>query len=329
MRSRSVVSSASGASALAERATKVLQRRRGGTKGTQSPKKQSEVAVERSTFPFPASASLVTRKQREAAPFDEDYPETFVREVAVESWRAPLSAKSTPGKAAAKKSKRSAIDRSGFVNRYKSSERFIDSTGNDLPMGLTPRLVHDEPQPNFSYESEVSTTSSVAAASSDDGSERYIHERTPSMKSESTAGPMGIDEDFQHESSTNMHAMRNAYESVTAADLAQDLKEELTGTLAGSIEAMKHLASEFGKLTSGAQNVACETTSYIKAYVRPATQLNSIQSDEEEVAIEVEYIGDDEESSIDEGEELYDKASQQMESESGAPAGQSSAEVYI
>ena len=241
-----------------------------------------------------------------------------------------MSARSTPGKeAATKKLKRSAIDRSGFVNRYKSSERFIDSTGNDLAMGLTPRLVHEEPQPNFSYGSEVSTTSSVAAASSDDGSEPYINETTASMKSDSTAGPMGIDQDFRHESSNNMHAMRNAYESVTAADLAQDLKEELTGTLSGSIEAMKNLASEFGKLTSGAQQVTCETTSYRKAYIRPAKQLNSIQSDEEEVAIEVEYIGDDEESSIDEGEYLFDKASQHIDSESGAPAGQSSAEVHI
>ena len=254
-------------------------------------------------------------------------PETLEHDGANDSLRPPSSTKSTPGKAAIRKSKRGAMDRSGFVNRYKSSERFIDSTGNDHSWGLTPRLVHDPPEPNFSYGSEVSTTSSVAAASSDDGSEPYINERTPSMKSDSTAGPMGIDQDFRTESSRNMYAMRTAYESVTAAELAQDLTEELTGTLAGSLEAMKNLATEFGKLTGG-QKAACETQSYRKAYVRPTKQLDSIQSDEEEVAIEVEYIGDDEESSIDEGEDLYDK-SPPMPYENEAPAGQSSAEVYI
>lgn len=323
--SRSVVSSASGASALAERATKVLQRRR-GAKASPSPKKAPEATPATPAFPFPASGNLVARKQKEGAPFDEDFLPASHHDVAGESWTRPTSATAQHGKLN-KKSKRSAIDRSGFVNRYKSSERFIDSSGADLAMGLTPRLVHDEPQPDFSYGSEVSTTSSIAAASSDDGSEPYINERTASMKSESTAGPMGIDENFQLESSTNMSAMKDAYESVTAADLAQDLTEELTGTLSGSLEAMKSLASEFGKLAVG-QKVNCESLQFRKAYVRPSQQLDSVVSDEEEVAIEVEYIGDDDESSVDEGEDLCEKIPQTA-SDNGAPAGQSSAEVYV
>jgi hypothetical protein len=323
--SRSVVSSASGASALAERATKVLQRRR-GAKASPSPKKPPEATLATPAFPFPASGNLVSRQQKEGAPFDEDCLPASRHDVAGESWTGPVSATPQHGKSN-KKSKRSAIDRSGFVNRYKSSERFIDSSGADLAIGPTPRLVHDEPQPNFSYGSEISTTSSVAAASSDDGSEPYINERTASMKSDSTAGPMGIDENFQLESSTNMNAMKDAYESVTAADLASDLKEELTGTLTGSLEAMKNLASEFGKLAVG-QKASCESIQFRKAYVRPSQQLNSVASDEEEVAIEVEYIGDDDESSIDEGEDLCEKIPLTA-SDNGAPAGQSSAEVYV
>ena len=58
-----------------------------------------------------------------------------------------------------------------------------------------------------------------------------------------------------------MYAMRTAYESVNAAELARDLKEELTDRLAGSLE--------------GGQKAAGETQSYRNAYFRPRKKLPS------------------------------------------------------
>lgn len=315
---RSVVSSTSGGSALAERASKVLQRRRGGKLG-ESPKRQLEVKVDNPVFPFPASDALVSR--------DHSGIDGHSRAVAAtppEPTR-PSSTKSTSGKTA-KKTKRSTIDRSGFVNRYKSSDRFMDSTGNEPHAGLTPRMAQDQPLQNFSYASEISTTSSPVAASSDDGSEPYIKRRSASMKSDSTAGPLGIDHHFRHQSASNMFAMQNAYKSVTATDLAFDLKEELAGTLTGSFEAMKNLANEFGKL-AGTPSTNCQTASCRKGYKPSPTPLESCRTDEEDVAIEVEYIGDDE-FPMDE-DDFFDKQAQELAANHRVPAGQSSSEFYM
>jgi hypothetical protein len=123
-----------------------------------------------------------------------------------------------------------------------------------------------------------------------------------------------------------MFAMQNAYKSVTATDLAFDLKEELAGTLTGSFEAMKNLASEFGKLTGAPQN-NCQAVSCKRGYKPSRTPMESCRSDEEDVAIEVEYIGDDE-FPMDE-EEFFDKQAQELAANHRVPAGQSSSAFYM
>ena len=324
--SRSAVSSSSGASALAERASRVLQRRRAGLKATESPiteKEPTQAKLEAKADPFAASYGLVDRNRLELSPFDEG---TVVKPIAIQKAaatertepRRPSSTKSASARSS-KNSIRSSIARSGFVNRYKSSERFIDTIGNDIPMGLNSRQTVDEPVLNFSFNSENSMASSILAVSSDDdGSESFVQTRPTSAKSESTAGSLEIDKNFRDESSSNIFAMRNAYSAVSAADMVKDFKEELSVTLTGSYSLVKNMMT--GSPTKNSCPDSCKIAGSIPTH--------SPYSDAEEVAIEVEYIGDESLLLLEEEEDFFDKRAR-ANKEQRAPAGQSSSEVFL
>jgi hypothetical protein len=253
--------------------------------------------------------------------------------VALQQPSPPVNAPAQTAKAKSSVKRGSpAIDRSTFVNRYKSSERFID-TGNDTPHGLTPR--HVEPTPvAYSFGSEVSERSSPqqsarsspqqSPASSEDGSRLYLERRADTLVSESTSGPLGIDKNFRNESSSNIYAMRTACKSVTVSDLAKDLKEEVAATFTGSVSAMKNFASELGKLTTSPSNKCVKAVGH-SAQTRGSHNV----PEEEEVAIEVEYIGDYD---YPDDEDFFDKRAMQKANRDSfdlSPAGQSSYEAKV
>jgi hypothetical protein len=336
--SNSVVSSASGSSTLADRASRVIRRRRG--RRVSSKNTSPARAVQPGPSPKVAAArAIVERKKRQAVPLSPTYSAVFDdsfmnQPVPIQQPSPSVPTETTKPKFAIKRSQkeRPAVDRSGFVNRYKSSERFIDA-GIDTPHGLTP--LQGEPTPAaYSFGSEVSERSSPqqsarsspqpSVASSEGGSRLYLEHRTDTLASESSAEPLGIDKNFRNESSSNIYAMRAAYKSVTVSDMAKDLQEEVAATFTtftGSVSAMKNFASEFGRLTTSPSK-KCDKALGIPGQSRAVQQ-------EEEVAIEVEYIGDDEYPA---DEDFFDQRAMQKANRDSfdlSPAGQSSYEGKV
>jgi hypothetical protein len=157
------------------------------------------------------------------------------------------------------------------------------------------------------------------AASSEDGSDHYMKRASASVASDSTAaGPIKVGQGFRDVSSRQMDEMRSAYKSVTVSDFANDIRQEMATTLkSGGLTAMQSIQNLTSSLATGFGNKG-PSKEYPRGVSKHPTLLG-IDSSEEDVAIEVEYIGEDE--LFSKKDEFYGKAGV------GPPAGQSSYEA--
>lgn len=121
---------------------------------------------------------------------------------------------------------------------------------------------------------------------------------------QTTVEPLGIHREFRNESASSMMALRNAYNAVGSRELVNDLTSEMSKTLDCSYLVVEGIANDFSQFVvdpPGPQRQHKSSKSRSSSRKRRGRR-RPIAPVEEDVAIEVEYIGDVyDESSVDHG----------------------------
>jgi len=221
----------------------------------------------------------------------------------VETNRQILSSKPTENK--------SPVDRTGFVNRYQQSDRYInDEQSRDSSRGGTMSA--------HSFGSEFS----YGASSTDAESTTIAMTRSTSGFSQSTGADTGaitVDSSFQEENPLTLSGIKDAYES-SVSSFATGFKKEMEATFSG----MKDFTTGFSFGFNGDSTSFRNSSSLSRKPIGSIESWRSIETAEEEVAIEVEYIGTRQDSY-----EEMELAKAKQKSKAFPPAGQSSYEAKL
>ena len=195
--------------------------------------------------------------------------------------------------------------RVGLSGRYNSSARFSEISTPQGPLAHNFRYstsnVH--PQNTYSFGSHTSENSSniySLASSRSEGSEtwttsdgtRTIHQK----HSASTEGTRSVQVDLGDQGFVdkiaNFENLQSAYRGMDITQIALDLKEEVQTSFQGSVKEVTAimtalLANPIGPDTSSTVATANVSNAYRNRATRPEAD------DDEEVAIEVQYIGEE------------------------------------
>lgn len=112
--------------------------------------------------------------------------------------------------------------------------------------------------------------------------------------------PLGIHREFRNESASSMMALRNAYNAVGSRELVNDLASEMSKTLDCSYLVVEGIANDFSQFVvdpPGPERQRKSTKSRSLSRKRLGRR-RPVAPVEEDVAIEVEYMG-----------EVYDESS--------------------
>jgi len=174
--------------------------------------------------------------------------------------RRMLSAR-TPERTRPKKKSSPKKGERGLASRYNTSDRFIQG-------------------PNRSFGSDSTSASSHLYSLASDESE---------FRKSSTRSADHKMDHFVEKSATNLGALASAYNSANLQQIANDMKEEVTSSVSDSFTA---LATEIGKLVPKSPNKSKDNDGKSKLN---SLRKRAISPGDEDVAIEVEYIGEDDE----------------------------------
>jgi len=208
------------------------------------------------------------------------------------------------------KSQTSPVDRSGFVNRYQISDRYInDEQSRDSSRGGTMSAT--------SFESETTYGASITDAEST----AITMQRSTSGFSQSTGADTGaitMDSSFQDENPLTLSGIKDAYQSISMTSLANDFKKEMEATFNGMKDFTTGFSLNFPSEPPFKNNYP------FRKPIGSLQSWRSIETAEEEVAIEVEYIGTRQDT---DDEMELEKSNQRMKA--SPPAGQSSYEAKM
>ena len=238
----------------------------------------------------------------------------------------------------------------GLSGRYNTSSRFMDSMQN-IAKGVVTS--------NMSFGSDTTEGSSqIRSVSSTSGSEAWMSGRTTSksasslnrvpsdstdvsyhsesvMTGQSGKGGEVVTEYFVSESSSNLEALKSAYEAVSLHQLALDLTDEVSVATKvnlrkiasdlneGMSTASSSLRNGFNNLNNSGASVSSNKS---PRKLKVPTTSNNARGVDEEVAIEVEYMEDSDEEEIDSPSRKKVEGNASSEEHVAAPAGEPSQE---
>ena len=182
----------------------------------------------------------------------------------------------------------------GLANRYNMSDRFMDTPTTNATIAA-----NSVPHRQFSFGSETTEESSTMMRtrsvedSPSEASEQSKQHRLVPSRTESTEQPGHdpvVNDTFVQTSANQISALQTAYRSVSLHQLANDIKDEVTTS-------MTSMASGIQQWTA-ANSLSPSRGTPRTPKKRSSRRDGDVEDDHEEaVAIEVEYIGTEEEES--------------------------------
>jgi hypothetical protein len=195
--------------------------------------------------------------------------------------------------------------REGLSSRYNSSSRFTDASTSQGPVAHNFRgSASDHPQKTYSFGSQASENSSNLYSPSSrsersDGSDPWVGgdgalsiEQRHSVSTDGTRADENEIGDFGE--------LQSAYRDMDLAQMAIDLKEEVQTSFKGSVQEVTAMVSKL--LTSPVVPLQSPSRSSINPSKLRMKTPKRAEAEDEEIAIEVQYIGEVDEDAESAGE---------------------------